>query len=173
MREIVTHRLSGHRDAVRYIRDTVPEAVRLVRQAKSGPMPRTRWVLTTLDGLHEVGAESIGRAVGVPRSVWENDTLHGEHGPSDRPYAYTVIAPHGVDILIAVREALDVLDGVLVHEPVHALQIGRARRDETAFMLHEYGVHPLSAWQLRRAHQRRRHDEAEAQRIEHRLLARL
>ncbi|WP_438297739.1 hypothetical protein [Streptomyces sp. HUAS TT7] len=171
--EITTYRLSGHRDTVRYVRDTAPQAVRLVRQAKSGPMPRIRWVLTTLEGLQEVGAESIGRAVGVPRSVWENDVLHGERGPSARPYACTVIAPHGVDILIAVREALDVLDGVLVHEPVHALQIGRARRDEVAFMLHEYGVQPLSPWRLRRTHQRRRQDEAEAQRIERRLLSRL
>ncbi|MFJ2407052.1 hypothetical protein ACIOUE_37795 [Streptomyces xanthochromogenes] len=173
--EITTYRLSGQRAERRFVADFAPEAVRLVRQRKAGPMPATRIVLTTTGGLQEMGLESMGKAAGVPRHLWPNaGPLRADHGVL---YACTVLAPHGVDILIAVREAarLAGLDAVLLHEPVHALQFGTstARRDELRYLHHTFGIQQMTTGDLWRNGRRRTAEEREAQRIEHRLLSRI
>ncbi len=169
--EITTFRFAG-RSKRRFVEAHAAEAVRLVRGCKSGRWPHARIVLTTMDGLQAVGLESIARAAGVPRSGDSAPLLLAS--PGTAPYACTVVASHGVDILIAVEEAERVvgLGAVLLHEPVHALQISDApaREAEIRQLRHDFGVESMSAAALRRSRRRLAADEREAQRIEHRLL---
>lgn len=172
--QITTHRLADGPE-VRFVAGFAPRAERLVRSCRPGPMPSARIVLTTPDGIQELGIASMAGAAGAPRHTWQNaGALTGHDGQA--PYACTVLAPHGVDILIAVQEAEEEgLEAVLLHEVVHALQLAppRARAAELRFLRHAFGLQPMTERALRRAQHRLDIDESEACRIEGHLLRRI
>ncbi|MFF5445461.1 hypothetical protein [Streptomyces sp. NPDC012888] len=140
------------------------QAAALVQQRMREPMPATRIV--------------VAKEGNCPLALIENyrATLGTELWPPARPatdyMGITTVSPDGALIVINADEhdgSLRQLDETLVHELVHAVQLGRPgkRDEELRGVRHNFGLERMrirSAWKQNRA---TRIDEREAQALEY------